>query len=159
MFKTTTLLYEKGSTDLHHLDLTGDLKDDLHVEVMHAAGGHQVLYVHNNGNTMIRICRPKSITMNDRRPQTAMTWEQWQKDVHDGYYWVENLSFQGKPIHRILEIIEIKPGYEGAQNGQYRDGWVRIGYYVNEGDSIQNLEYYKNWDGFKAIRIEPPVFE
>lgn len=67
MFKTTTFSEFTNPTATKQIDFTGDKTDEIQIEVMIAAGGHQVLYIHANGETIVRLCRPKNIEIIDRR--------------------------------------------------------------------------------------------
>lgn len=69
MFTASYVPIELESSPVHaQLDLTGDGTNDVHVEIVRSPAGHDVLYVHVDGLTAIRLCRPKTVTVEDRRP-------------------------------------------------------------------------------------------
>ena len=59
-------IFPDGKCDL--IDFTGDKTDDVVVEMMKSPAGHDVLYVSSGGKTLFRLCRPKSMTFSDQRP-------------------------------------------------------------------------------------------
>lgn len=56
-----------GSASPQLIDLTGDKTDEVVVEAVRSPAGHDVLYVSAGGATLFRLCRPKTLSFDDRR--------------------------------------------------------------------------------------------
>ena len=50
-------------------DICGTKKEHVEVEVVRSPAGHDVVYVHVDGKTVFRLCRPLTCTVKDRRPK------------------------------------------------------------------------------------------
>jgi hypothetical protein len=142
------------------IDLTGDKTDDIQVEIMHAPAGHEVVYIHHAARTLLRLCRPKSVEVLDRRPVKSMNWEEWKASLEVGYYWIENIKHDEETIQRIIEVIAVgKLEEDGVWSSGYHSGnWCEGGFYISWGGELNRPEYVRDWEGFKAIRCDAPLF-
>lgn len=88
----------------------------------------------------------------------------WRANLKPGYYWVENTGFDTKgndiPVHRILNVIEIKaetPSWDDqpSKYGYWRGELQKAGLYVLADINLTHPSYYSDWEGFRAEPVQP----
>lgn len=81
-----------------------------------------------------------------------MNQEVWQADIPNttGFYWLRNL-FDGKPVYRIIEIVEI--------DNRWRGKWFASGLYVLTFDgNVDWPEPIKQYvEGFMGLLFSGPL--
>lgn len=76
----------------------------------------------------------------------------WRANLKPGYYWVENLGWEGKAVHRIIDVFHWKGG---EMHGRYH---VEGFYFVSEQwPKPMEVEMFasSNWEGFRAEPVQP----
>ncbi len=93
---------------------------------------------------------PKAIK---KKIETQM--KETEKIDKPGYYWVQDLSWDGKLVHRIIQVVEVQGDNFESTRGS-RGGWsYSAGLYVERGERkpLSSLgEYFHNRD---MLKIEP----
>jgi len=83
--------------------------------------------------------------------------EEIEKIDKPGYYWVENLGWHGKFVHRIIHVIEISDS--GYGRGHWGEHSYPIGLYIIETGSkfLNYLErYFDKWENLKIEKVPLP---
>jgi len=77
-----------------------------------------------------------------------------------GYYWVENLGWDGKLVHRIIDVVEISDDSEiGIKRGYWGEHSYPVGLYVvDRGSKFLNYleRYFDEWENLKIEKVPLP---
>lgn len=86
----------------------------------------------------------------------------WRANLKPGYYWIENIGgLTDTLVHRIVEIVEIKPATPSYDNipskhGYWRGNLIEVGLYICEGTTLHHPDRYcSHWEGFRAEPVKP----
>lgn len=76
----------------------------------------------------------------------------WRANLKPGYYWVENTSWDDRPIHRIIDVFH-------WSGGEMHGRWHAEGFYFVSAQWPQPTEVElfagSNWTGFRAEPVKP----